>query len=214
MKNLFIRLTLFGTIVILLACIACGTAHAQKKRRYKDEPAFIDSSAYFRDGFKVKDFHAEIDVRQDGYFTVTERYDIEFISNYKHGILRTIPLRYIMGDTNGVERKVTITIDSVSVTGRNFKQEADGGNNLVLKIGDPDVYATGRQEYAINYRVKNAFTSGTANRIFTGILCLPAGIPCLSDQAFPYTCLLKYCCRQRIIMCTQAIMAIRRKMPV
>lgn len=157
MKNLFIRLTLFGTIVILLACIACGTAHAQKKRRYKDEPVFIDSSAYFRDGFKVKDFHAEVDVRQDGYFTVTERYDIEFISNYKHGILRTIPLRYIMGDTNGVERKVTITIDSVSVTGRNFKQEADGGNNLVLKIGDPDVYATGRQEYAINYRVKNAF---------------------------------------------------------
>lgn len=149
------RLTLLLTLV--LAGIYCGTLHAQKKKHYKERVTYIDSSAFFRDGFKVKDFHAEVDVRQDGYFTVTERYDIEFISSYKHGILRTIPLKYIMSDTNGTERKITIGIDSVIVTGRNFKQENDGGNNLVLKIGDPDMYATGRQEYVIHYRVKNAF---------------------------------------------------------
>jgi len=149
------RLKLVVAIVVMLAGMACSTVHAQKKRRYKEE-TMIDSSAYFSEGFKVKDFHAEVDIRQDGYFTVTERYDIEFISNYKHGILRSLPLKYVMSDTNGVDKTRIIVIDSVSVQGSAFKEETKD-DILMLKIGDPNSYVSGRQEYVISYRVMNAF---------------------------------------------------------
>lgn len=131
--------------------------HAQKGKRHKAvmEEA-IDSSEFFADGFKVKNFHAEVNMRQDGYFTVTEQYDIKFISEFKHGIIRTLPLKYMMTDTDGHEREYNIKIDSISVPGRRFSQQATDAE-VNIRIGEPDVYVTGRQDYTITYRVKNAF---------------------------------------------------------
>lgn len=105
-------------------------------------------------GFEVKKFTVEIIVNKDGWFDVTEKYDINF-TEYKHGLFRNIITKYKLDDET---RK--IYIEDIQVPGENFSvtpkflEKING--EIEIKIGDKDKTIIGPKHYEIKYRVKNA----------------------------------------------------------
>lgn len=103
---------------------------------------------------QVDQFTSEITINQDTSLRIQET--IEYRTNLdKHGIYRYVPLTY-----NQDGKKVRHAIKNVRVTNEdgqriNFTQSSDG-QNLSLKIGDPDVTFTGSKTYVIDYDVDKA----------------------------------------------------------
>lgn len=98
--------------------------------------------------FTITHYFVQVDFTEEGYADFTETIEVEF-SEQRHGIFRAIPLK---SEVNG--KTVTRIIRDIKVEGFDFSQSKEG-NNLMLKIGDPDVYVNGRQVYRISYRVLN-----------------------------------------------------------
>lgn len=111
-------------------------------------------STLFGQGFVVKKYTADISVNKNGWFDVTEKYDVDF-TEYKHGLLRSIITKYKL---DGKERK--IFIKDIKVPGHKFSatpgfiEKLSG--EIELKIGDKDKTIIGPQHYEISYRVENA----------------------------------------------------------
>ncbi|MDD3458466.1 MAG: DUF2207 domain-containing protein [Weeksellaceae bacterium] len=109
----------------------------------------------FAQGFVVKKFAADIEINQDGWFDITETYDVVF-TEYKHGLLRNIITQY---NLDGENHKIYIS--ELKVPGHKFTStptllEKYTGR-IELKIGDKNKTIIGPQQYIISYRVKNAF---------------------------------------------------------
>ena len=109
----------------------------------------------FGQGFTVNNFTADIVVDKDGWFDITETYDINF-SQLKHGIFRDIITKYKLDD-----KEHRIYISDIDVLGDNFTvtpsflEKLNG--QIQIKIGDKDRTVYGDKTYKIKYRVKNAF---------------------------------------------------------
>lgn len=110
--------------------------------------------------FIVNNYSAEIFIKKEGYFTVSEQYDLTF-RTYKHGIYRNIQLTYDLLTEKGTQEKRKIKVKNVKVPGRTFVTSGKIINDLTgeleIKIGDKDITITGPQKYTINYQVENAF---------------------------------------------------------
>ncbi len=117
------------------------------------------SSVHAQD-FIVNNYSAEIFIKKEGYFTVSEQYALTF-RTYKHGIYRNIQLAYDLLTEKGTQEKRKIKVKNVKVPGRTFTTSGKIANDLTgeleIKIGDKDKTITGPQEYTINYQVENAF---------------------------------------------------------
>ena len=117
------------------------------------------SSVHAQD-FVVNNYSAEIFIKKEGYFTVSEQYDLTF-RTYKHGIFRNIQLTYDLLTEKGTQEKRKIKVKNVKVPGRTFVTSGKIINDLTgeleIKIGDKDITITGPQGYTINYQVENAF---------------------------------------------------------
>lgn len=100
--------------------------------------------------FTIRDYNVDIRISADGYFDVREVIQVEF-SEPRRGIFRQLPFKYKLADEVRV-----VDISDINVAGWRFKDYKEG-NNLVIRIGDPDIYVNGVQIYEISYRVKNAF---------------------------------------------------------
>ena len=98
--------------------------------------------------FTIKNYHVNVTFNDDGNADFVETIEVEF-SQPRHGIFRFIPLRNIISG-----KRVDYIIKDVDVKGYKFSRSKEN-NNLVLKIGDADVYVDGRQTYVIHYRVMN-----------------------------------------------------------
>lgn len=98
--------------------------------------------------FTITHYFVQVAFTEEGYADFTETIEVEF-TEQRHGIFRAIPLK---SEVNG--KTVTRIIRDIKVEGFDFSQSKEG-NNLMLKIGDPDVYVNGRQVYRISYRVLN-----------------------------------------------------------
>jgi uncharacterized membrane protein len=98
--------------------------------------------------FIITNYHIAVSFTAEGYADFEETIEVEF-SDPRHGIFRHLPLRSVVnGET--VDRLVR----DVAVDGFKFSTSHEN-NNLVLKIGDADVFVDGRQTYRIRYRVLN-----------------------------------------------------------
>lgn len=98
--------------------------------------------------FIITNYHIAVSFTAEGYADFEETIEVEF-SEPRHGIFRHLPLRSVVnGET--VDRLVR----DVAVDGFKFSTSHEN-NNLVLKIGDADVFVDGRQTYRIRYRVLN-----------------------------------------------------------
>ncbi len=101
--------------------------------------------------YVINDYKVDIRVLGDkGMFEVNEIITVQF-SQPRHGIFRNIPVKYLL---DGKEN--AINVYDVKVQGFKYTKTTQG-SDLIIKIGDPNVYVDGIQTYHISYKVKDAF---------------------------------------------------------
>lgn len=135
MKSLFV---LVGTLIALLFFLPATLVFSQSTQDFKFDSF---SAQYYLDRTAGKT--ATLKVEE----TLVARFPD---SDQNHGILRALPKTY-QGHT------VSLQIDSVTDGAgyrRNYSSYSEN-NNLVLKIGDADVYVHGQQTYVITYHMRN-----------------------------------------------------------
>jgi Predicted membrane protein (DUF2207) C-terminal domain/Predicted membrane protein (DUF2207) N-terminal domain len=106
----------------------------------------------------ITSFHSDVVVAADSTITVTEDIRVDFGSLSKHGVFRTIPLRYRYDSTQ--DRFYELTVESVTNgTVPVPHDDSVSNDNEVIKIGDPNRLVTSKQRYVITYSVKGAINS-------------------------------------------------------
>jgi len=103
----------------------------------------------------ITSFRSTIVVNPDATISVSEDIVADF-PEPRHGIDREIPIRY--RDANDNWRNIKLTVDSVTDADGSPVQYALSrqGDDLRIRIGDPDRTVTGEQDYRIGYRVSRA----------------------------------------------------------
>ena len=110
------------------------------------------------EGWIITSFDSGIVIQPDAVLQITEDIRVDFQGLQKHGIFRTIPLRYRYSDTQ--DRYYDLNVMSVTDGLRPVPFDAYiESDNQVIKIGDPDRTITGRQRYVITYSVAGAMNS-------------------------------------------------------
>ncbi|MDQ1550965.1 MAG: hypothetical protein QOD50_387, partial [Actinomycetota bacterium] len=110
------------------------------------------------EGWVITSFHSDIAIAADSRLTVVEEIQVDFGSQSKHGIFRTIPLRYRYDSTH--DRFYDLTVVSVTNGTSNIPyDESISSDNEVIKIGDPNRLVSGAQRYVITYTVAGAMNS-------------------------------------------------------
>ena len=110
------------------------------------------------EGWVVTRFFSEIEIRPDSTVQVAEDIRVDFGSRQKHGIFRTIPLRYRYDDMH--DRYYKLSVQSVTDGSRTVPYTTTvESDNEVIKIGDPNVLVSGPQRYVIWYQVVGAMNS-------------------------------------------------------
>ena len=98
--------------------------------------------------FTITNFDIELEINNDGSFLVNETIDVNF-SKEKRGIYRTIENSYKVN--NGT---LFLDIHDVDVIGHDY--QLNKKKNIVsIKIGNPDIYLSGNQQYKISYKIRN-----------------------------------------------------------
>jgi hypothetical protein len=116
------------------------------------------SNVHADEGWIITSFHSDITVATDSTLTVTEDIRVDFGTLQKHGIFRTIPLRYRYDDTS--DRYYLLEVKSVT-DGSKALIHTDhiDHDNQVIKVGDPARTVSGAQRYVISYIVQGALNS-------------------------------------------------------
>jgi len=100
-------------------------------------------------GFTITNYDVDVVVNENKTYDVT----INLTSNFtepSRGILFSIPVRFEARRAGGDNTMVNAMIHNIDVN-EEYETERDG-DNLVLRIGDPDVYLTGAKDYTIRYQ--------------------------------------------------------------
>ncbi len=109
-------------------------------------------------GWVIDSFASVIAIGTDGTLTIQEDIRVDFGSLQKHGIFRTIPLRYRYDDTH--DRYYDLTVNSVTDGTRALPYTTSVQNdNEVIQIGDPNSLVTGLNRYVITYHVAGALNA-------------------------------------------------------
>jgi uncharacterized membrane protein YgcG len=101
-------------------------------------------------GFVIRSFDVKIKIEKSGFIEVEEHLWVEFTEK-KRGIIRNIPFKY---SYQGKSYKTKI--DRVKVEGWDYKV-SEQNNQKSIRIGHPEKYLDGKQDYLISYRVKGPF---------------------------------------------------------
>lgn len=112
-----------------------------------------------QEDWRISRFFALIAIERDSSITVTETIDVDFGALERRGIIRVIPIRYAYDDDN--DRVYDVRVRSVTRDdGSAWLWRTDEvGPNLEIRIGNPDVYITGKQTYEIRYTVAGAMNA-------------------------------------------------------
>lgn len=103
----------------------------------------------------IRSFDAEIRLQKDTSLDVTETIVMDFEDSQRHGIYRTIPVRYDRYGGNYTIQVKVLSIDDGQ--GRTWQYQTSGmGRDLKIKIGDPDRTISGMHTYRIRYLVRRA----------------------------------------------------------
>src|SRR5438046_7468060 len=120
--------------------------------------ALATSTARADEGWTITSFHSDIQIAADSALTITETINVDFGSLEKHGLVRTIPLRYRHDDSH--DRYYELSVGSVTDGARPIPYTTSiESDNEVIKIGDPNVLVRGANRYVIKYRVVGAMNS-------------------------------------------------------
>jgi hypothetical protein len=110
-------------------------------------------------GESIQSYDVNIQVERGGAILVVERIVYDFDGSERHGILRDIPVRLTYDRRfDRVFPLDVISVEASDDTPHQFKKEKVG-NELRLRIGDPDRTITGIHTYTITYRVLGAMNA-------------------------------------------------------
>ncbi len=98
--------------------------------------------------FTITNYHVSVKFFSEGHADFEKVIEVEF-TQPRYGIFRQIPLRSVV-DGNNVDR----ILRNIEVDGFKFKT-SKSNHNLIIKIGDEDIWVDGVQMYRIRYRVLN-----------------------------------------------------------
>jgi uncharacterized membrane protein YgcG len=114
--------------------------------------------AHADEGWVITSFHSDVTIAPDSAITVKEEIRADFGPLLKHGIFRTIPLRYRYDDTR--DRYYGLEVISVTDGARPLPHsDSIDNDNYVIKIGDPNSTVSGPNVYVITYRVAGVLNS-------------------------------------------------------
>lgn len=112
---------------------------------------------------RVESFHSDIAIQNDGVVTVKEKIKYVFPAA-RHGIIRYLPVKYraqsagtLTGETN-----IYFNLTRVVTEKENGETEpvpfekSSRGNNVEIKIGDPEKTVTGEVTYILDYQAQRA----------------------------------------------------------
>ena len=110
-------------------------------------------------------FDADLRVTADSTVVVTETTVVDFNDVERHGIIRRFPVEY--DDQPDDDDRRVLDVDVAAVTRQAGRGGAEAepyevsrdGDDLVIRVGDPDVTITGRQRYVVRYTVRGAMNS-------------------------------------------------------
>ncbi len=128
-KIIFLFSIIFSVVIFLPACVSAAE--------------------------KINSFDVVIKVNQDASLNVSEKIEYDFGELQKHGIFRTIPIKYKARGGNYNLRLSDIRVADEKGASYNF-QKSFPGNNIEIKIGDSNKSVTGEKTYIINYKIKRA----------------------------------------------------------
>ena len=115
-------------------------------------PIFLVNPINAQSSESIKNYIVDIQINQDASVNVTENILYDFGPSYRHAAIRDIPLVYT--NPEGKKYKIDFEIKSVSEK----YQVNQSGENIEIKIGDPDKEITGLHEYQIKYTIKGVIT--------------------------------------------------------
>ncbi len=110
-------------------------------------------------GWMITDFQSSYTVRLDRKIDVTERIAVDFGTLQRHGIYREIPIKYrkLVSDqvpiAAGTEKFDLELLGVTDGEGHELGTSVSRGNQVRIRIGDPDVLVSGKQTYIIRYRL-------------------------------------------------------------
>lgn len=107
---------------------------------------------------EIKSFDSEININKDGTINVKETINYDFGDIERHGIFRNIP--FVKTNQDGKRYRLDFS-DFVVTDENNYGyrfSKSTTGDNIQLKIGDPDRTISGVHTYAISYIVSGALT--------------------------------------------------------
>jgi uncharacterized membrane protein len=174
---------------VLIALLVAGT--------WTPAAAQEDLGAYI-----IRSFDTDLTIEAHADLLVEERLEVEF-SESRHGIFRTIPVRY--SDPKGYAYSLDVRLLSVTDgDGRAIDTRVSHeGRYVTIRIGDPDRTVIGVVRYVIRYRVRDALSrfaehdelywNATGNEWNAGIdrssatVRLPAAVEPAAVQAAGYT---------------------------
>lgn len=116
----------------------------------KDEnytPSLIEKYQYY--DYLIDAYDINIKVNENNTFDITEKITANFLAKNKHGIFRKLPTKNTVERLNGTTSKNRAQITNVEVS--NEYTTSREGHYLVLKIGNPSLTISGKQEYNISY---------------------------------------------------------------
>jgi hypothetical protein len=120
--------------------------------------ALTAAAAGADEGWVITSFDSLIAISVDSTVIVQEDIRVDFGSQQKHGIFRTIPLRYRYNDTS--DRYYRLNVVGVTDGRQNMPYTTSvESDNEVIKIGDPNSLVTGANRYVITYKVEGAMNS-------------------------------------------------------
>jgi uncharacterized membrane protein YgcG len=108
-----------------------------------------------RGAYVIRRFDTALTVEPDSNLLVEERLEVEF-SEPRHGIFRTIPVRY--SDPRGFAYSLDLRLLGVSdaAGARHQARVTNEGRYTKIRIGDPDREVEGVVVYVVRYRVREA----------------------------------------------------------
>ena len=107
---------------------------------------------------EIQNYQIDVKIYKNAQVNIIEQIDYDFGSQQRHGIFREIP--FVTTNTEGEKYKMDVSIKSVTDSRRNplkFSKSTEG-ENIVVKIGDPNKTITGLSTYIISYSVEGAIT--------------------------------------------------------
>ena len=154
------RIVFFLTFIIALSCILFAPAAAMAA----GAPAYSYSSLYDSSYRYFDSYDVNVKVQENNVLDVTETIVSDYSVLYTketHGIIRDIPKEFYFTLPDGSTKRFQAVVRDIQVPGQKFTTSSytaynSGSESDVtyceLKIGNPDVFVSGKVTYVIKYK--------------------------------------------------------------